>query len=181
MHFEILDYAIKNNKPILGVCLGMQAMACYSLLKEEAKIRNQKEEPENLMQLRKKLQEENIYMLEKLETGHIHCEKIMNEEIEINLENLLSSTHFINILPNTKLYNIYKTNNINIVSLHSYRVYKCGNDFKISATADDGTIEAIEHIDEKLWIVGIQFHPELDENNPIFKAFISEATKRSKK
>lgn len=30
-HLKIIDYAIKNNIPILGICCGMQAMAMYSL------------------------------------------------------------------------------------------------------------------------------------------------------
>lgn len=29
-HFDIIDYAIKNNKKLLGICMGMQAIAMYS-------------------------------------------------------------------------------------------------------------------------------------------------------
>ena len=29
-HFEVIDYAIKNNKKLLGICLGMQAIGMYS-------------------------------------------------------------------------------------------------------------------------------------------------------
>ena len=28
---DICDYAIKNNKPLLGICLGMQIMACHKI------------------------------------------------------------------------------------------------------------------------------------------------------
>lgn len=29
-HFEVIDYALKTNKKLLGICLGMQAIAMYS-------------------------------------------------------------------------------------------------------------------------------------------------------
>ena len=31
-HYKIIDYAIKNNKPCLGICAGMQAMILYDYL-----------------------------------------------------------------------------------------------------------------------------------------------------
>ena len=179
-HYEIIEYAIKNNKPILGICLGMQAMACYSILKEYATIRNINPTPENLIDLRKKLQEENIYILKRLDKGHIHGEKIMNEEIEINNENLLKSKHSIKIIPNTKLHHCFKKSKQDIISLHSYAIYKTGNDFKTNATAEDNVIEAIEYIGNN-WIIGIQFHPELEENNPIWKEFITQVNIRKQK
>jgi len=179
VHYEIIEYAIKENKPVIGVCLGMQAMATYSILKEKAISKNIEPTPENLITLRKQLQEENFYMLKKLESGHIHGEKIMNEEIEITRKNLLESKHPIKIELNTKLYDCYKETKVDVISLHSYILNEIGEYFKVSATAEDGTIEAIEHKDDNLWIVGIQFHIEL-EQNPIWKQFINETYKRKK-
>ncbi len=177
IHYEVVEYAIKNNKPLLGICLGMQAIACYSKLKDIAISKNIEPTIDNLIKLRKELQEENIYMLEQLPKGNIHGEKIMNEEIEINTKNILKSTHKIKINNDTKLYNIYKKETIDVVSLHSYRIYDCGNDFKITAISPDNTIEAIEHIDNNKWIVGVQFHPEINDDT-IWKKFINEVNKR---
>jgi putative glutamine amidotransferase len=50
-----------------------------------------------------------------------------------------------------------------------------GSDFIISATAPDGIIEAIEHKEQ--FIIGVQFHPEIDNNNNIFIKFIESAKK----
>lgn len=180
-HYKIIEYAIRTKKPILGICLGMQAIVCYSRLKEIAKQKNIEPTIDNLMNLRKELQEEDIYMLEELESGHIHGEQIQKELIEITKENILASTHPITIIPNTKLYECYKKEKIEIISMHSYRIYECSNDFIVSATADDGTIEAIEYINDDLWVLGIQFHPELEENNPILKLFIKEVNNRKQK
>lgn len=182
IHFEIIEYAIKTKKPVLGICLGMQAMACYSRLKEYAIARNIEPTPENLVILRKELQKENIFMLEPLKKGHIHGEKIMNNEININEKNLLESRHNISIVPNTKLHTMLNKEEISVISLHSYRMYECGKDFKICASASDGTIEAIEANDESLWMIGLQYHPELENNNHIWNEFIkaSENNKRKK-
>ena len=34
-HLQVIDYAIKNNKPFLGICMGMQALSIYFLLCKE--------------------------------------------------------------------------------------------------------------------------------------------------
>lgn len=83
-------------------------MDCYSCLTNEAKIRKISSTPDNLIALKKQLQNENIYMLEKINDGNIHGEAIMKEKIKITMNNLLDSTHSIEILPNTILHNIYQ-------------------------------------------------------------------------
>ena len=64
-HYEIIGYAIKNNKPILGICLGMQAMACYSILKEYATIRNIRSLSLRLVMRLKRLQKTQKCCIEK--------------------------------------------------------------------------------------------------------------------
>ena len=64
---------------------------------------------------------------------------------------------------------------------------KCGTErenLKISARAEDGTIEAIENCD--LSILGVQWHPELllkggkDEMLKLFEAFVEKAKEKKK-
>lgn len=37
-HYEILDYAIKNNIPVLGICMGCQIIGLYSTTKNESDL-----------------------------------------------------------------------------------------------------------------------------------------------
>lgn len=81
-------------------------------------------------------------------------------------------------MPSSILYSIYKTNKLSVVSLHSYDFKFVGKDFKASAKAIDGVNEAIEYNDPNYFILGVHFHPELDDNNLIFERLIAEGEKR---
>ena len=39
-HLQILDHAFQTGKPVLGVCLGMQAMSAYFKVREQAALRH---------------------------------------------------------------------------------------------------------------------------------------------
>lgn len=67
--------------------------------------------------------------------------------------------HSINIKKNTKLYNIFNKEKIFVNSLHHQAIKKLGKDLIISASSEDGIIEAIESTDDRFFI-GLQFHPE---------------------
>lgn len=63
---------------------------------------------------------------------------------------------------------------ISVVSLHNYVLPNIGSDFVISATKDN-IIEAIEYKDKKKFVLGVQYHPEIEEDNILFKRLIDEA------
>ena len=91
--------------------------------------------------------------------------------------------HDVEILTDSKLYEILKKANIKVNSLHGYKVPNSG-DYTVCAKSGD-VIEAIEKKDE-LFNIGIQWHPErnADENDRnIFSSFISacQEYKRTKK
>jgi len=68
-------------------------------------------------------------------------------------------SHEILITRNSKLYNIIKSEKIEVNSAHHQSVNNLGKDFISSASASDGIIEAIEHIKHP-WCFGLQWHPE---------------------
>ena len=95
-------------------------------------------------------------------------------------------THSVAVKQDSTLYNIYKTYLspltshlsplLYVNSFHHQAVSDAGPLFTVTATALDGTIEAIESAEYKS-ILGVQWHPEcLDEGLPLFQWLISEAT-----
>lgn len=130
-HLKVIDYAIKNNKPLLGICMGMQALAMYST----------------------------------------------KEKVLTKVDNHNEVNHSVNIIDqDSHLYNIFKTNKLEVNSYHNYQVNTIGNNFKIVAKSDDNVIEAIEYKDKNNFIIGVQWHPELLET---MQPLIKELIKRS--
>ena len=68
--------------------------------------------------------------------------------------------HSVNISKNSLLYKILKTEKIDVNSAHHQAIGKVGKNFKISAKAPDGVIEAIENNKNDFFLLGIQWHPE---------------------
>ena len=79
--------------------------------------------------------------------------------------------HDINILDNTKLKSILKTNKIKVNSRHKSHIEK-SNNYIVSAYSNDGIIEAIE-LGDKRFVLGLQWHPEdmIDYDNSSKKIF----------
>ncbi len=85
-------------------------------------------------------------------------------------------THTVDILPDTTLYNIYNEVEIPVNSFHHQAVADAGPHFRVSATAKDGVIEAIESAEHKPFL-GVQWHPEClgEDGLPLFRWLVGEA------
>ena len=86
-------------------------------------------------------------------------------------------THSITVEQGSTLFNIYKQEEkLYVNSFHHQAVGDAGPLLRISATAPDGTIEAIESNEYKS-ILGVQWHPEcLAEGLPLFQWLVLQAT-----
>ena len=147
---EVVDYFYKNKKPILGICLGMQTLACYSVGVD-------------------KKNEEDV--IEKIgNDSHRVTVKRNNEGIIVH-KNLIEK--------NSKLFNILNKEEIDVNSIHRYKVKKVGNEFIVNMFSFDGIIEGIECKDKNHFVLGVQFHPELlEQYNVIFERFIYECVNK---
>ena len=94
-------------------------------------------------------------------------------------------SHTIQIEPNSLLERALGvgegTTNVN--SHHHQAIAKIGNDLRVTATAADGVIEAVEDTREGRFTFGAQWHPELDwRNDPLsrflFDEFVRTASSR---
>jgi len=97
--------------------------------------------------------------------------KPINHE-QVNPRN--QTSHVINITKRSKLFEICKRNKFRVNSAHHQAIKILGKDLKISAVANDGVVEGIEHKVHK-WCIGLQWHPEFlitDNDLKIFSNFI---------
>jgi len=148
----IIEDCIKNHKPLLGVCMGMQAITTYfNILEDQKKLPgksfrevydlNKKDNPYLL-----KLNDENI-------NTHLHY--VTKDQESIN-----AARHKVNILNDSFLSDIYKNNGINCASMHSYVISRVPECLSVVAKGDDGIIEGIEYNKYGSLILGVQWHPE---------------------
>lgn len=172
-HYYIIKHCIEENKPVIGVCLGMQAMVFFDVLLSnfgwEVKI-------EDLYEKFGELKSRGLTVLNPLESN-VHGGSLSSGKREASKENILQSKHLIHIKEDSILYQIYKKKEMEVISMHGYGVYKDPNYFKAVSYADDGVLEAIEYKNQNYFIVGVQYHPEI-EDTILFEAFKKEMVKR---
>ncbi|WP_424244457.1 putative glutamine amidotransferase [Elusimicrobium posterum] len=129
----IINYAAENKVPMLGICAGMQTMSII-LSEEKAKVYN------------------DLYVITTI--GH----RPPATEIPRS-----ATVHDIDIVKGSKFYEIVGKENVMVNSRHFQGVvpYSVKNldTIKVTATAPDGIIEAVE-FPQHPYFLGVEFHPE---------------------
>jgi putative glutamine amidotransferase len=89
--------------------------------------------------------------------------------------------HMVLIEENTRLDDIYGTQELRVNSAHHQAVNQLGKRMRVAARAPDGVIEAIESTDPTWFCVGVQWHPEAETASAldvqIFDCFVQAAVK----
>lgn len=106
----------------------------------------------------------SLYMDIFEETQHIHSST--NEPTSNNSE---VTFHTVKFTTESRLS--FASDDLTVNSCHHQAVKTLGEGLMISATALDGTIEAIEHT--SLPCFGVQWHPELDTDKSVFNYFVN--------
>ena len=157
-HFQTMEYAVQSGKPVLGICLGMQMMNTFFLVKEEAERRDWCAPLLDLFNVMKR----ERYMFTEPVAGHWDGHITRNEVERFK--------HPVHVVPGTRLERLTGAALLRGASMHNYRITHPARSVRVSATAEDGTIEAIEYGEQ---LLGVQFHPEVDaENDALFRAIL---------
>jgi len=137
-----LNAAEDLDKPILGVCLGMQLMHVLSGGKLTQDIPSQ------------------------VEGASDHTSTTYMQQ------------HDVLIKPDSKLAQFAPALRTGITSAHHQAIHSVQSPYIITATSDDGIIEAIEN-PQKPFRIGVQWHPErtLDQPDWLLKAFANHCRK----
>lgn len=80
------------------------------------------------------------------------------------------SMHNIEITSDSFLKEVYHKDKIQVNSYHRQAIRKLAPNFRVTATSDDGIIEAIEDGN----IIGVQWHPEVLYDMTFFDSFIKK-------
>ena len=85
-------------------------------------------------------------------------------------------THSVSLKADSILHDLYQSEKILVNSFHHQAVSDPGKRFRITATAPDGIIEAIESREYKQ-VMGVQWHPECLEGDglPLFQWLVNQA------
>lgn len=88
--------------------------------------------------------------------------------------------HSVKINENTKLFDIYKSAEIKVNSMHHQAIKTVGENLIVSAVSDDGFVEAFELADHP-FCVCVQWHPEhMSKNSPEQQALFNIFTEKCK-
>jgi len=110
-----------------------------------------------------------------------HLPDQFGEVVIHRVEELRSIEHDVQIFPGSRLATMMGTTQAKVVSWHHQAASTVTLEWRVTAQAADGVIEAVEH-QHHPWAIALQWHPELSINDPlqqgIFRAFVAAAGTR---
>lgn len=165
VNLQALDYIIKSGKPCLAICLGIQTLAVYDYLKQNKK------------KLNYNINDENKFL-----------EKVANHN-QVNpfyLDKIKEAKHLVYLNDDSIIKNMLHKDIIKVVSIHNYKIkdniLNNSKYFKVTGYSIGNVIEVIESINNNHFLIGVQFHPELEDKYLVlFKELIKQAKKRNLK
>lgn len=154
-HLQTIDHAVRLRKPTLGICLGMQAIAAYFQV-----LAHQNATGGGILEC----------FADMKRAGFLFNHSVENHYLEnVTRDGASRSRHPVAIRAGSRLHQAAGTACAQAVSLHAYQIAPPAPGLSVTATAPDGAIEGIEHDG---FLVGVQFHPEVDEGwEGLFAAF----------
>ena len=163
-HYQVIDYCYNTGKKYLGICLGMQLIHRYYALRKVAKEMGLEGPMDEIVM--------DLYYNKGVGHGLLHA--IENHSNSgITRENTDTVKHDVDVVPGTMLHRLLGKTKVRAASFHHWRVEDPVEELTINAWATDGT-GTIEGVENGSNILGVQFHPEVDDLLPEIYKFLTE-------
>jgi putative glutamine amidotransferase len=109
---------------------------------------------------------------------HVHLPEHYGEQVAHRTAPRNTSMHAVRIDPDSRLAQILGTSEAQVRSWHHQSIDRLGDDLRPVAWAEDGVIEAVEHVRHP-WCIGVQWHPEMQLDDPaqqrLFRALLGQS------
>lgn len=164
--YKVFDDVLKSKKPLLGICMGMQAIVTYFNILEDMKTSNLSFEE---TYQNKKI--DNPYLIKLDDDKRInHFHDVKKDELSIK-----NALHKVNIKENTLMHKIYNFESIMEPSMHGMTINRMPKCLIATSFSEDNVIESIEYKDNSYNILGVQYHPELIKDIKVFNWLVNKA------
>lgn len=161
-HFQIVHDAVVHHKPYLGICLGEQLIYAYFVLRQM--VEEQGYQGDLVRAICSLLEERgpSFSVLQRI-PGHRSASAARGSEDK--------AKHDVSVVPGTILHRLVGRTTIRAASFHDLNVPPSQNLLTVNAWSADGAVEGVEYGDHML---GVQFHPEVDNLLPEIFSFLTQ-------
>lgn len=159
-HFQIVHDAVTNHKPYLGICLGEQLLYAYFALRQM--VQEQGGDPVKAICDLLEERGPSFSVLERV-PGHRNPFPARGNED--------AAKHDVSVVPGTMLHRLLGRATVRAASFHDLNVPPAQKLLTVNAWSADGAVEGVEYADHML---GVQFHPEIDDQLPEIFKFLTD-------
>lgn len=144
--FTLIEHGLSAHKPILAICYGIQSL--------------------------------NVYLGGSLvqdiptELGSKICHSPEEDEFP-NGEECPDAMHEAGFDPG-RVQTLSGANQAEVNSWHHQSILEPGRDLRVTARAPDDVIEAVEWTGDSNWVLGVQWHPERMNEDPLAQALFHD-------
>ena len=163
-HFQVIHHAAITGKKLLGICLGMQLVHRYYKMLELIEE----------MGLEGPADEVMIDLFYNKKIGHNFLHPIEGHRLTgITRQDTDCVKHDVAVVPGTILHRLLNRDTARAATFHNWRAEEPAAAVTVNAWSIDGT-NTIEGLDNGSNILGVQFHPEVDDLLPEIFKFLME-------